>query len=74
MIPMLKRLSKPDLAAHGQPAPQSDPGNQEGLACLQCGSLDLRRSHRRGWLERLRCWLTREKVYRCHACGHRFWC
>jgi len=40
--------------------------------CPRCGSTNVRRSHRRGFLERVFLWLRRRRPYRCEACDKRF--
>ena len=40
--------------------------------CPRCGSTDVRRLHRRGFLERVFLWLRRRRPYRCEACDKRF--
>jgi len=35
--------------------------------CPRCGSADVRRSHRRGFLERVFLWLRRRRPYRCEG-------
>jgi hypothetical protein len=44
---------------------------QQGF-CPRCGGTNVRRSHRRGFLERVFLWLRRRRPYRCEACDKRF--
>ena len=41
--------------------------------CPKCGRFPVTLSHRRGWIERLRAYLTGTSPYRCHWCRWRGW-
>ncbi len=41
--------------------------------CPKCGEYHYHKSHSRGNVEKLRKRFLRQRIYRCHVCGHREW-
>lgn len=53
--------------------PGEVPISSRGAECPTCGELAAHRSHTRSASERIRKSLTRERLFRCDACGWRGW-